>query len=358
MPSILDRFPYPWHERLAQELHVTLTDLYPSSAGALFMADKVGIARGTINTDQAPILIWREILNATAAAALSRDLVKLVRDATPRNPKRPFLDALLAEAPAIAVDAEPRGQDAEPRFIRDSDEVSEPEALLFHDDLTIPTGRVTRLIGTLAELLRLAPSVCRVRAETPQGIQLGTAFRVGPDLLLTNHHVLHDKAGARATVVTAEFGYEEDADGNGLPTRAIPCDVASIAAEDADDWGIIRASEPLDAAWPILALSQAAVPVRGEAAFIIQHPGGDRKRIGFVRNQITAVDEAVVHYLTDTQTGSSGAPVLNARGQLIALHHAGGRPQEVAGKLPLRKNEGVRIPRVLQGLAAAKINVP
>ena len=88
----------------------------------------------------------------------------------------------------------------------------------------------------------------------------------------------------------------------------------------------------------------------GEASYILQHPLGDRKRLGFVRNTVTDYNERVVHYLTDTQQGSSGSPVFNSEGGLVALHHAGGRPQEALGKAPVRKNEGIRISRVLAGL--------
>ena len=49
------------------------------------------------------------------------------------------------------------------------------------------------------------------------------------------------------------------------------------------------------------------------------------------------IDDRVVQYLADTQAGSSGSPVFNADGQLIGLHHAGGRPQEVVGKLRFAK---------------------
>jgi hypothetical protein len=98
--------------------------------------------------------------------------------------------------------------------------------------------------------------------------------------------------------------------------------------------------------------------MRSQPAYIIQHPSGDRKRLAYTRNQITAFDDRVVHYLSDTQPGSSGSPVLNAQAQLVALHHAGGRPQEIAGKPPLRKNEGIRIPRIAAGLADLQIMVP
>ena len=108
----------------------------------------------------------------------------------------------------------------------------------------------------------------------------------------------------------------------------------------------------------MLKLSEAVLPVPNAPVYIIQHPGGDRKRIGFVRNQVTDFDARVVHYLTDTQTGSSGAPVFDAAGKLVALHHAGGRPQEVVGKPPVKKHEGIRISCVLAGLRDRHIEVP
>ena len=143
-----------------------------------------------------------------------------------------------------------------------------------------------------------------------------------------------------------------------LAPHLIPCDVGSIVAEAADDWAVIRAAQPLKSEWPIVKLSQAAAPAVGCSAYIIQHPEGQRKRVGFVRNQVSSFDDRVVHYLTDTQKGSSGSPVFDAQGRLIALHHAGGRPQQVTGQVPLTKNEGIRITRVVEGLNQRSVVAP
>jgi V8-like Glu-specific endopeptidase len=77
-----------------------------------------------------------------------------------------------------------------------------------------------------------------------------------------------------------------------------------------------------------------------------------------VRNQVSSFDDRVLHYLTDTQQGSSGSPVFDAQGRLIGLHHAGGTPQQVIGKPPMAKNEGIRIPRVVAGLQAQNVDAP
>jgi hypothetical protein len=49
--------------------------------------------------------------------------------------------------------------------------------------------------------------------------------------------------------------------------------------------------------------------------------------------------------------------VFDADGKLIALHHRGGTPTQRTGKAPLTKNQGVRISRVVAGLAANGIQV-
>jgi V8-like Glu-specific endopeptidase len=357
MPSIADAFPFPWHEPAAQELHQVLSQLHPTSTAATFVAVKAGINQGLIDWQQPAFFVWKQILDEGAKAGLNRPLLEQVRDQNPRNPRRPFLEAILADQPP-AIDMEPRGQDGAPRFLKATDDVTEPEALLFHDDLTLSTGRVPWLIGVLQKMLQLAPAVCRFEVRFPDRVGRGTGFRIGPDLLLTNWHVFHLDDGTRATAVTAEFGFEEDSTGAGLATRVVSTDLASLQGDAADDWAVIRVTQELDPAWPVVALSQAATPQKNQATFIIQHPGGERKRIGFVRNQVTWVDDRVVHYLTDTQEGSSGSPVFNEQGQLLALHHAGGRPQEVAGKPPLKKNEGIRISRIVEGLAKAGVSVP
>jgi hypothetical protein len=64
-------------------------------------------------------------------------------------------------------------------------------------------------------------------------------------------------------------------------------------------------------------------------AFIIRHAA---KKLSSVRNIILNFNGQVVHYLTDTQEGSSGAPVFNEEGLLIAIHHAGGLAVKFAGR--------------------------
>jgi V8-like Glu-specific endopeptidase len=356
MAALVDTFPFPFYLPEAQELHATLADIYPTSTGALYAAARAGLNPAMLFGGQPAFYLWRDILQESSNASLTRTLVQIVRDQNPNNPRRSFLDALLTATPT-ATDRQPRDANGAPMFIKANDEVTEPEALLFKDDLTLGIGRLPWLIAVLQRLIAIGPSICRLDVEWATARQRGTGFRIASDLLLTNWHVLHNN-GSAASSVNAEFGYDDDGKGGGLASTSVACDVGSIRGDAGDDWAIVRVTAPLGGGIPILKLSEATAPVNTAPAFIVQHPDGERKRVAYVRNQITDFDDRVVHYLSDTQPGSSGSPVLDDNGKLVALHHAGGRPQEVAGKPPLRKNEGIRIPRIVAGLAQMKVAVP
>jgi hypothetical protein len=200
-------------------------------------------------------------------------------------------------------------------------------------------------------MIAIAPAICLLRVDNPLGTFFGTGFRIGEDLILSNHHVLFPK-NIVATKVQADFGFDVDAGGASIAVTSLPGTVGTIRGEKPDDWAVIRIPG-MKPEWPILPLDAAPAPAVGDLAYILQHPGGQQKRLGFVRNTISDIDDGVVKYLTDTEPGSSGAPVFDIAGRLIALHHAGGRPVEVAGKPPVAKNEGIRISRVLARMKAS-----
>lgn len=359
MPSILDANAYPFHDPVGRELHVTLVRLYPAPDAVRVLAKRAELDLGMIFMDKAPLFLWHDVLTQAAQGGVLTDLVREARDLlSPKSADRPFLDELLAGGtPAVAM--APRNPDGSAPFLVGDDSVGEFEALLFRDDLTLQIGRVPRLIATLQRLIVLAPSVCRFVIDVHGAVGHGSGFRIAPDLLLTNWHVLHDpKTGTRATAATAEFGYEDDGRGGPLVQTAIPCDVDSIVTSQEDDWAVITPKQPLQDAWPVIPLSGAVDPVAHEPAYIVQHPRGDRKRVGYVRNEVASFDDRVLHYLTDTEPGSSGSPVFDEQGRLIGLHHVGGSPTLVTGSAPVTKNEGIRIPRVVAGLEAAGVALP
>lgn len=356
--SIVDQAPFPWADPAAQQLHTVLCEMYPSSKGAMFVAARAGLQPAMLFEDQPAYLLWKAILELAASGSKVRRIVELVSSLQPDHPRKGFLEDLLAPGPVTTpLDAQPRGADGAPSFFVSNDVVGEREALLFHDDLTLPIGKVSWLIDVLGRLQSIAPSVCMILSTWTESTKRGTGFLIAPRLILTNWHVVHSN-GVKATAVAAEFGFDDDGKGGGKASRAFGCNVQKIVGDAADDWAVIELNDDPGESVPVLPLSRSADPVDNTPAFVIQHPGGQRKRVAYVRNQITFIDERVVQYLSDTQAGSSGAPVLDEEGNLIALHHMGGRPQEVAGKPPLRKNEGIRISRVREGLRQRGVTVP
>jgi hypothetical protein len=178
------------------------------------------------------------------------------------------------------------------------------------------------------------------------GIELCTAFRVGPhNRLLTNHHCLDSSRRAQRTEVW--FNYQcAECDGWAVfrPTkvwggRVLDTDrVLDYTLFTVDDFAAVER-------YGYLRLDPR--PARlGEELYVPQHPrglptrvalGGDRGHGG---NCAVTDPEAHgygwytdVSYYCDTEGGSSGSPVLSREThKVIALHHFGGCP-----------NAGVRI---------------
>jgi V8-like Glu-specific endopeptidase len=342
---------YPWQEPEASELHRLLAETFASSDEAIEIAQKAGLKRSMLRVNDVLYFLWKNILETASSKQVLRELVTVARSFLPdKHPTALFIDALLAgEIPEMAASL-PRGANNTPVFIEVNDTITKDEALLFADDLTLEAGRLPGLINSLQALQKWMPSICHLIVNFDGVIKHGTGFRVGKDKLLTNWHVVHLNDNP-ASAVTAEFGYEDDGNGKIMDSEKIPCSINTIVSDKDDDWAVLTVEKPMkdENKWPIIKLADAVEPELKTPAFIIQHPEGQPKRVGYVRNMIADFNQRIVCYLTDTKDGSSGSPVFNNRGELIALHHAGGTPQKIPGLPPVKKNEGIRISRVLAG---------
>jgi V8-like Glu-specific endopeptidase len=94
------------------------------------------------------------------------------------------------------------------------------------------------------------------------------------------------------------------------------------------------------------------VPHQEQRVSIIQHPGGQPKQIAMQGNRVLYSDERILQYLTATNPGSSGSPVLNDSWEVCALHHAGGRMTEPATGRIVYRNEGILVSAILDHLPA------
>ena len=217
---------------------------------------------------------------------------------------------------------------------------------------------------------RAAAAVCRVKLPVEGGgANYGTGFLVGARLLMTNNHVLASRE--EASQAEAEFDHEHDLDGilkesvqfnlnpDDIFYTNVDLDVTFVAVVPFADNGT-----PLEryGRLPLLPVSGKAVP--GEWVSIIQHPGSQPKQIAIRSSEILQLDpkkvpgvnlETFIHYSTDTEPGSSGAPVFNDQWQVVAIHHKA--VPAVPGSLRRAKdeprwigNEGVRISAIYRHL--------
>lgn len=207
-------------------------------------------------------------------------------------------------------------------------------------------------------LAELEGQVCRI--EFPEGTAMGTGFLVGPDLVLTNYHVIERLANGTVTVPEARlrFDYRRAADGvqvyegtvfNLADDWLLASRPPSPVDEMADPGGKLPALGELDFA--LLRVDGAPgqqrvgfaarlpdIPQRGwvraaqigsdglgagHTLFILQHPKGNPLKLAFGQSDGLNANRTRLRYLVNTEDGSSGSPCLNARLELVGLHHAG-----------------------------------
>ncbi len=230
-------------------------------------------------------------------------------------------------------------------------------------------------------LTTLIHQVCRISIPVGASTAFGTGFLIGPDLVLTNHHVVEslEAPGARPDFVEVAFDYMSHAglalsDGT-IAQLAEPWCVAkspySPEDEKADgeapltalDYAVIRLStkigeETIGKSPPgstprgYISLPAAArSSPKDSDVFIMQHAASELLGLSFGRVLATNGNGTRLRYDATTAKGSSGSPVLTDDLEIVALHHAG---DPLYARLA-RYNQGVPIHLIRADLAAKKI---
>lgn len=206
---------------------------------------------------------------------------------------------------------------------------------------------------------RAAQAVARVAYKGGRG--WGSGFMVAEGLFLTNNHVIPDDKAARDLCV--EFDYELDIRDNPVGLTRFAFDADSFFVSDPVnglDFTLIALGERITGSRDIpfyryCPLSDASDKhALGEVVNIVQHPAGRYKEVVLRENRLVARGRYALHYVADTEPGSSGSPVFNNQWQPVALHHWGAPYRDViddAGqRVPRSVNEGIRISEVVKAL--------
>ncbi|HVG21179.1 MAG TPA: serine protease, partial [Blastocatellia bacterium] len=199
-------------------------------------------------------------------------------------------------------------------------------------------------------------AVCKIEAsgtnyKGKRGRWAGTGFLISENIILTNHHVINSTDTARNAECI--FNYQRDPDGQDLPVRRFRLDPDRLFVTSPTPQGLDFTFVWVDGA---PGKDFGAVPFNRDffvvnnkdVANIIQHPGGDYKSVTLQENRVTNVNESVVHYISDTQPGSSGSCVFNNSWMPFALHHASADNERQDEQNPYRYvNEGIRFSAIV-----------
>jgi hypothetical protein len=287
---------------------------------------------------------------------------------------------------AAAVEARP----ANPEFLRLA---STCGVVVFPDDnhlerLIKGTNSYLDLPGWLEKAGQMQVTVCRIEISTEEAESVyGTGFLVGPDLVMTNFHVIrcvvaaedHDAAyngpRAKAENVVCRFDYKIFPNGETNAGALVPLAKdwrVALSKTDELDFAVLRlASSAGEGAiggnsdapgarrgWIALPLLDSAPVLRPSTpVFIIQHPEGKPLKLALDTAGVISVDQAAgrVRYTTNTEPGSSGSPCFDQDWNLIAVHHSGD-PNFAVHHRP-EFNEGIIIRAIVADLGRQRVTI-
>lgn len=205
-----------------------------------------------------------------------------------------------------------------------------------------------RPIAFLQQAIEASRSIAYIEVASNKGKWSGTGFMISSDLLLTNHHVLPDKS--LLTECVFRFNYQEDILGNPMISKDYMAVKDGIYwSNQVLDYALIQIAENPGNEWGVLPI-EFQLPFVNSRVNIIQHPHGLPKQVSIQNNFVKFVSPKKIHYITSTQKGSSGSPVLDNNWRVLALHHAGGWIPEENENLLYFRNEGISIKSIINDI--------
>ncbi len=233
------------------------------------------------------------------------------------------------------------------------------------------------------QMMRVEGQMCVIerRRLTGSGEALGSGFLIGPDVVLTNYHVVEEylkgnqaqHLQVRFDALLNETGLREPEDGIVFAVDEIPVakpytaqdrgNVHQPPAPDELDFAILLLGDEaghsqvggtvgpgqtkVTRGWMKLPDPDPVYEV-GDPLIIYQYPGGRELMMAIDTEAVVGLvwDGLRLRYRNNTEPGSSGSPVFNFDWQLVALHHAG-----APGVEPVAYNQGIPIAPIKAWLA-------
>ena len=224
-------------------------------------------------------------------------------------------------------------------------------------------------------LAQIEGCICRIEnAAHPNNPSLGTGFLIGPDLCLTNFHIIEGlfDNSLRAENLVLRFDYVRDLTGKEvypgsiyrlardwmvasfpysdqekyrITTERIPApselDVVVLRIADSPGERPVGKAEPKGHARGWLTNLSAFPPTPGDDLLILQHPQGSPLQLAFGKILELNVNRTRIHHDVNTAYGSSGSPCFSLVLDLVAVHQAGD-PTYSQWQLP-RRNRSIPI---------------
>lgn len=160
-------------------------------------------------------------------------------------------------------------------------------------------------------------------AQIEVGDSLGTGFVVSydnVDYLVTNNHVLPSPQSVARASVTRRDTIE--------PARVrgarLELDERAFFTCLSLDCTFVKVRSAPRGLQPIELTKPKTAPAVGQPVFIMGHPDGQVLSFSHGPNSIATIKDSRVCHIAPTLPGSSGSPLFNADGELIALHSRAG----------------------------------
>lgn len=206
-------------------------------------------------------------------------------------------------------------------------------------------------------LEQLEGQVCLIEVQTGQELFYGTGFLLGPDIVMTNYHIVEEVIdGSRSHhKVKIYFDYKLDEHGKIqsigkihelaedwhidhsensdldlkkheaiIDVEAHKLDYALLRLKDSPGTAVLGNDQQIMRGWMELPTEKYDFKTN-EPLFILHHPGGDRLKLAMNTHSVKSINTngTRLWYLTGTRHGSSGAPCFTVRWQLVAIHQSG-----------------------------------